>query len=451
MYKSIKVSEFLHRVKDAVELQPDQEYSLVTIKVHHKGVVLRNQTKGKLIGSKMYRISKGQFILSGIDARNGAFGIVPDELDSAIITNDFWCFDIDETKVKRDFFYWLTNTPLFLNACIKSSQGVTQRIRLQRELFFNFEFRFPPLEEQENFLTKIQHADQGLNLLRCELDNQERYISQLKQAILQEAISGQLTAEWRKQNPIQKGDPDTDAAALLSKIKAEKQQLIADGKLKKEKPLPEISPDEIPFSLPDSWLWTNFGNVILDIEAGKSPDSLSHPALLDEWGVIKMSAISWDVFLQNENKQLKPNMQPFKDKEIKKDDFIMTRANTSELVAKSVIVGDVRDKLLLNDKTLRVRFPEFLSKRYFHNFNNGSFARNYYANVAKGSSPSMKNVTRDNIKYLLTPLPPLAEQKAIVEKVDYLMKIIDQLEAQIKHRKQLAEDLMQTVLREAFV
>jgi type I restriction enzyme, S subunit len=63
----------------------------------------------------------------------------------------------------------------------------------------------------------------------------------------------------------------------------------------------------------------------------------------------------------------------------------------------------------------------------------------------------MKNVTRDNIKYLLTPLPPLAEQKAIVEKVDYLMKIIDQLEAQIKHRKQLAEDLMQTVLREAFV
>ncbi|MFN5397299.1 MAG: restriction endonuclease subunit S, partial [Pseudanabaena sp.] len=70
--------------------------------------------------------------------------------------------------------------------------------------------------------------------------------------------------------------------------------------------------------------------------------------------------------------------------------------------------------------------------------------------VAKGSSPSMKNVTRDNIKSLLVPLPPLAEQKAIVEKVDRLMNIIDRLEQQIKHRKQLAEDLMQTVLREAF-
>ena len=120
MHKSIKVSEFLHRVKEPVELQPEQEYSLVTIKVHHRGVTLRNKTKGKLIGSKMHRISKGQFILSGIDARHGAFGIVPDELDGAIVTNDFWYFDIDETKVKRDFFYWLTNTPIFLNACIKS-------------------------------------------------------------------------------------------------------------------------------------------------------------------------------------------------------------------------------------------------------------------------------------------------------------------------------------------
>lgn len=280
MYKTIKISEFLHRFKEPVELEPEKEYSLVTIRNHHKGVVLRNKTKGKLIGSKMYRIYKGQFLVSGIDARNGAFGIVPDELDGAIVTNDFWCFNFDETKVKRDFFYWLTNTPLFLNACIKSSQGVTQRIRLQRELFFNFEFRFPPLEEQENFLKKIQHADQGLNLLRYELNNQEKYIYQLKQAILQEAISGQLTAEWRKQNPIQKGNPDTDAAALLTKVKAEKQQLIADGKLKKEKPLPEISPDEIPFSLPDGWVWCRLGNIA-SIVRGGSPRPAGDPKYYD--------------------------------------------------------------------------------------------------------------------------------------------------------------------------
>jgi type I restriction enzyme S subunit len=67
-----------------------------------------------------------------------------------------------------------------------------------------------------------------------------------------------------------------------------------------------------------------------------------------------------------------------------------------------------------------------------------------------GMADSQVNITQDNIKATFIPLPPLAEQKAIVEKVDKLMNNIDQLEQQIKHRKQLAENLMQTVLREAF-
>ncbi len=97
---------------------------------------------------------------------------------------------------------------------------------------------------------------------------------------------------------------------------------------------------------------------MLDIEAGQSPTCYNYPARHDEWGVLKISAISWDVFQENENKKLKPHICPFVDKEVKTGDFIMTRANTKELVAKSVVVGNVRPKLLLNDKTLRVLFSE---------------------------------------------------------------------------------------------
>jgi hypothetical protein len=89
--------------------------------MHHKGVVLRETKKGKLFGSNMYQVRSGQFILSGIDARQGAFGVVPDELDGAVVTNDFWYFDVDDAVVARDFFLCLTTTPLFLDACIKSS------------------------------------------------------------------------------------------------------------------------------------------------------------------------------------------------------------------------------------------------------------------------------------------------------------------------------------------
>jgi len=425
MYKSIKVSEFLHRVKDAVELQPDQEYSLVTIKVHHKGVVLRNQTKGKLIGSKMYRISKGQFILSGIDARNGAFGIVPDELDGAIITNDFWCFDIDETKVKRDFFYWLTNTPLFLNACIKSSQGVTQRIRLQRELFFNFEFRFPPLEEQENFLTKIQHADQGLNLLRCELDNQEKYISQLKRAILQEAISGQLTAEWRKQNPIKKGDPDTDAAALLAKIKAEKQQLIADGKLKKEKPLSEISPDEIPFSLPDSWVWCRLGDICKTLSTGPFGMML-HKSDYEDNGIPVVNPtniVKGVIFAESKMLVSEKTVQRLSQYKLHQGDIVIARRGNLE---KCAVVQNDQHGWLCGTGSFFMRLIIV---------NNDFFVMAYcskksQAYLLKDSiGQTMNNLNQKLLIKMLIPLPPSGEQKAILEKVGYLMKIIDKLEA----------------------
>ena len=73
--RTVSISKFLHQKKNRVSLESEKEYSLVTVKLHHKGVVLREKKKGSLFGSTMYRVSEGQFILSGIDARNGAFGM----------------------------------------------------------------------------------------------------------------------------------------------------------------------------------------------------------------------------------------------------------------------------------------------------------------------------------------------------------------------------------------
>ena len=438
MYKSIRVSEFLHRIKEPVELQPEQEYSLVTIKVNHRGVVLRNKTKGKLIGSKMHRISKGQFILSGIDARHGAFGIVPDELDGAIVTNDFWYFDIDETKVKRDFFYWLTNTPIFLNACIKSSQGVTQRVRLQAKLFFDFEFRFPPLEEQENFLKKIQHADQYLSSLRVELNNQEKYVSQLKQAILQEAIAGQLTAT---QNPIQKGNPDTDAAALLAKIKTEKQRLIADGKLKKEKPLAEIAIDEIPFSIPDNWVWCRLGEVTHFIDyRGKTPTKITSGIRLITAKNVKQGylSLSPDEYISE---------QEYEERMTRGYPQLGDVFFTTEAPLGNACLNNLDEPISMGQRIITIRSIAFLSSYLLKVILSPAIQKEIDIRKTGVTAQGIKSKRLFEVPF---PLPPVAEQKAIVEKVDRLMNIIDRLEQQIKYRKQLAENLMQTVLRKAF-
>ena len=109
----------------------------------------------------------------------------------------------------------------------------------------------------------------------------------------------------------------------------------------------------------------------------------------------------------------------------------MSRANTAELVAKSVVVQKTPSRLLLNDKTLRVVFPKSVDRQYVNLFNNGSIARHHYMRVASGTSESMRNVSRENILEMLVPVPPLSEQKRIVSKVTELLSLCDALEAKL--------------------
>jgi type I restriction enzyme S subunit len=119
----------------------------------------------------------------------------------------------------------------------------------------------------------------------------------------------------------------------------------------------------------------------------------------------------------------------------------MSRANTSQLVGKSVVVENTPPRLLINDKTLRVLFPDCLEKRFFNLYNNSLIARQYYAGEGTGTSDSMKNITREQIRNLPVPVPPLAEQKRIVAKVDELMQMCNQLEESIRQSQQRAAAL----------
>ena len=105
-YPMMRIGEFLKRNKTAVTVQDGVKYKRVTIKVRNGGVVLRDEAMGENIGTKkQFLVSKGQFILSKIDARNGAMGIIPAELDGAIVTQDFLPYDIDTTQVNPQYFY----------------------------------------------------------------------------------------------------------------------------------------------------------------------------------------------------------------------------------------------------------------------------------------------------------------------------------------------------------
>ncbi|MGG6270754.1 restriction endonuclease subunit S [Leptolyngbya sp. AN03gr2] len=251
-------------------------------------------------------------------------------------------------------------------------------------------------------------------------------VQKLRELILQLAVQGKLVS----QNP-----EDEPAKVLLENVQAEKQHLTKIGAITKSRPLLPLDFTEIPYEVPKNWLWVRFGEIVTSIEAGTSPLCEKRPKDNHEWGVLKISAVSWDRFDPHQNKALPSNIEPRLEYEVKLGDFLMSRANTSQLVGKSVVVESTSTRLLISDKTLRVNFSKLLNKRFFNLYNNSISAREYYAKQGTGTSDSMKNITRDQIRCLPTPLPPIEEQKRIVNKVDQLMKLCDELDQRQKQSR----------------
>jgi type I restriction enzyme, S subunit len=442
-WKRVKIGSFLKRVKQQIEIKDTVEYKRITIKTKHQGVFLRDEIKGSLIGTKLqFVVTEGQFILSKIDARLGAFGIVPEELDGAIITGNFWVFEVDETQINIEWFNLFTSSGNFYDICNQASSGTTHRKYLDEDKFLNFEIDLPELYEQDAFMNKYQSYYISYKSILREIDQQQTYLQLLRQTILQEAVQGKLT----KQDPT-----DEPATKLLKRIKAEKEKLIKAGKLKKEKELPPITEDEIPFELPEGWVWCRLGEVALFSEAGKSFQCSERPIQRDEWGIIKMSAISSGNFRESENKFFKEVFKEEQAHKIQEGDLLFARASGSKnLTGISCIVKSIKTNLLLNDKTIRFRFPKDLEVEYVNHWNNCSFGRTYYDTIMGSKTTTMNNITREQFNNLITPLPPLTEQQRIVAKVQQLQQQLSQLEAQVQLSRQYAQQLLQSVLKEAF-
>lgn len=181
IYEQARIGDFLIRSKNNVNIEDDKEYNRITVKINNNGVILRDTEKGVNIGTKkQYRASAGQFIISKIDARNGAFGIIPNELHNAIVTNDFPLFDVNTKKINPQFLLLITTTKVFIKFAQSCSSGTTNRQRMDIEMFLNQKIPLPSLPEQEaivnNYYSKIKEAE-GLEKQANDLEGEfEKYL-----------------------------------------------------------------------------------------------------------------------------------------------------------------------------------------------------------------------------------------------------------------------------------
>lgn len=277
--------------------------------------------------------------------------------------------------------------------------------------------------------------------ISTELAHQLSLVQQLRRQILQEAVQGKLLPQ----------DPrDEPAAQLLQKIKAEKEALIKAKKLKKSKPLPPVSAEEVPFEIPKGWVWCRLGEVIYDTEGGKSPNCKNESAKGNEWGVIKTTAVQEMVFLQHENKILPENYEVNPKHKVEEGDVLITRAGPKNRVGIVCCVEKLNLNLILSDKTIRILHnKELINSKFLALLLNSPLIKPIIESKMTGMADSQVNISQDNMKRFPITLPPLPEQQRIVQHIERLMQVCDALEASILHSQHCNEQLLQQVLREA--
>ena len=162
-YSIVSIGEIIDKCQCPTEIKDDIQYKQITLKTNGGGAVLRGIKWGKDIRTKKQYIAlDGQFIMSKIDARNGAFGIITKDLDGAVVTSDFPLFNVDKTKIIPEYLALIASTKKFVQFAQSCSRGTTNRQRIDMNLFLSQQIPLPSLSEQKAIVSayenKIQEA-----------------------------------------------------------------------------------------------------------------------------------------------------------------------------------------------------------------------------------------------------------------------------------------------------
>jgi len=425
------------RSKNTIEIEDDKSYEISGIQNYGKGVIVRRSVLGQELTMRKYQvIESNQLMWCKVDTKNGAFGVTHSSHAGTLASGNMALADIDMEKVDPTFLETLFRIPAFADHITKLSSGTTNRKYLTpKNLLAQVDLPDLDLGAQRDFVNKLQTMEE-MGLKR-EITHQQNLLGKLKQAILQEAIQGKLTADWRAANP------DVEPASeLLQRIQAEKAHLIAEKKVRKEKPLPEITPEDIPFEIPAGWEWCRLGAIAIH-SLGKMLDKGKNKGQMMPY--LRNLNVQWFKLNLSDLKEM-----PFEEHEREK----YSVENGDIVICEGGYPGQAaiwrQDERIMFQKALhRVRFIEsaFDSELFVHYLklaDQAGFLADYFTGAG------IKHFTGKALHQFVIPLPPLAEQAAIVARVEALMATCRELEAEIASSRTHAADLLQAVLKEAF-
>lgn len=203
MYPMISIGNVIERSVNAINIEDDISYKQITLKTNGGGAVLRDVKQGKSIGTKkQFVVSAGQFIMSKIDARNGAFGVVGTNLDGAVVTADFPVFDVVKDKVTPEYLALISSTAPFVRFAQSCSRGTTNRQRIDVGLFLSQKIPLPTIDEQRKLVSAYNNKISQSEAL------------EMQAAQVEQDIEGYLLSELGiKQKGYTQAEPTTTIAS----------------------------------------------------------------------------------------------------------------------------------------------------------------------------------------------------------------------------------------------
>ena len=214
-YPMVMIGDIITRSAETINIEDDKVYKQVTLKTNGGGAVQRKDgiKKGKEIGTKkQYIVHTDQFIMSKIDARNGAFGVIGSDLEGSIVTADFPVFDVDKSKVLPEYLKLISSTSRFVEFAKSCSSGTTNRQRIDVNQFMLQKIPLPSLEEQNKFVVAFENRIHRVVFLENQIARIEKQIEEYLLAKL-----GYISEEYKPLKGI-----ETTSRELLRKSRVKK-------------------------------------------------------------------------------------------------------------------------------------------------------------------------------------------------------------------------------------
>ncbi|MBD7971093.1 restriction endonuclease subunit S [Paenibacillus gallinarum] len=367
-------------------------------------------------GIKNYTISSNDLYLT-IAGTIGKVGIIPEEFDGALLTEN--AVKIEISHVNKLFVKLLLESPIVQNQFQQAVNKVAQP-KLSIRNINQVMIPLPPLSVQLELINRISELERKIKLyseLKLDIDLlNSNFPMNLEKSILQYAMQGRLVVQ----------DPnDEPAQQLIEKIQLEKERLIKDKVIKKEKPLLPITEEEIPFDIPSSWEWVRLGDISKVIEYGTSQKTSEFEQKVP---VLRMNNIVNGEISYDKLKYVNEDIKDLPKLYLKHQDILFNRTNSYELVGKSACYKGEDNRFSFASYLIRVEILKtFVSPIYINYYLNSYLCRKTQIEPHIIQQNGQANFNGTKLKNIIIPLPPLKEQNRIVQQIEKMLLVKNKL------------------------